>query len=285
MTLEQIIQSKIANLEDVPDTFIDLVNKQNEGLFKELLKLLGELDTADGIVLQTDKNVRIITQVNERMRQVLFEGEYVEGLKTFVSSFSEQAGLIDSILSKQGFEIDEKSIYKSLLQQSQKSTLLLLDEDAIGKALAEPLQNNLLTSVYNGGKYSDMIQSMKDFILGNDELDPKLTTYVKRYARDTISTFDRTYTQLVSENAGVEYYAYSGGTLKDSRDFCLERVGNVYTKDEIISWADEDWKGKNPATDAATIFSYCGGYNCVHSLIPTDVPPDEIDEVNKYNAI
>ncbi len=283
MSLQSIIEEKLANLEDLPDEFIDIVDKQNEVLFKRILKLLDELEVVDGIILSTEKNINTATQINELMQQTLFESDYLNGLKSFVGSFSDQAGLINSIYAEQfeGFEL--KSIYNSVLKQAQKSTLEFLDSDAIGKAVFEPLQKNILTNIYSGGKYSDMVSSIKDFILGNDEFDPKLTSYVKRYAHDSMAIFDNTYTQLISQDVEVELWEYSGGLLKDSRDFCRERDGNVYTKEEIESWASGDWQGKNPATDAATIFAYRGGYNCIHSFIPRDPNFVEKELINNYN--
>jgi hypothetical protein len=282
MSLESIIAEKIANLEDLPDEFIDVVDSQNNLLFKQILKLLDQMDIEGGVILSTEKNIGIATQVNELLKKTLFESEYLQGLKEFIGSFSDQALLINSIYSEQ-FDFSEKSIYKSLITQSQKSTLEFLDDDAIGKAVFEPLQKNILTNIYSGAKYSDMVISIKEYILGGEGIDPKLTSYVKRYARDSMAIFDNTYTQLISQDVEVELWEYSGGTLKDSRDFCLERNGNVYTREEIESWADKDWQGKNPATDSATIFAYRGGYNCIHSFIPRDPNFVEKEEINIYN--
>lgn len=284
MSLKSIIEKKVTNLESIPDKFIDVVDKQNEGLFKEVLKLLDSLEVEDGVILTTEKNIAIATQVADLLKKTLFESDYLEGLKEFVGSFADQADLIDEVFSLQ-FEFSEKSIYKSLLEQSQRSTLEFLDDDAIGKAVFEPLQKNILTNIYSGGKYSDMVSSIKDFILGNDELDPKLTSYVKRYARDSMAIFDNAYTQLLAQDIDIELWEYIGGRLKDSREFCLERVDRVYTKEEIESWASEDWQGKNPATDAATIFAYRGGYNCIHSFIPRDANFVEKELINTYNDI
>lgn len=282
MTLEQIIKKKVDSLETIPDKFISVVDKQNEGLFNALLKLLDKLEKDGDNIAVSSKNAGIIEQVTTLLNEVLFESEYVEGLKSFVGSFSDQAGLINDIFDEQ-FEFVEKDIYKGLIKQSQKSTLQFLDDDAIGQAVFEPLQKNLITNVYSGGKYSEMVKSIREYILGTDGVDPKLTSYVKRYARDSIAIFDNSYTQLVAQDAGVELWEYSGGTLKDTREFCLERHGNVYTTEEIESWANESWQGKNPATDQTTIFSYRGGYNCIHSFIPRDPNFVDKEEINKYN--
>ena len=98
-----------------------------------------------------------------------------------------------------------------------------------------------------------------------------------------MAIFDNTYTQLIAQDVDIELWEYSGGTVKDTREFCLQRHGNVYTTEEIRSWADKDWQGKNPATDENTIFAYRGGYNCLHSFIPRDPNFVEKSEINIYN--
>ena len=72
----------------------------------------------------------------------------------------------------------------------------------------------------------------------------------------------------VAVDLGLTWYRYIGGVIRTSRDFCIERDGGYYHQEEIEEWADEDWDGKIDGTDAETIFSYCGGYNCRHDLIP-----------------
>ena len=39
-------------------------------------------------------------------------------------------------------------------------------------------------------------------------------------------------------------------------------------KPEERSWAKDDWQGKNQNTTAQSIFTYLGGYNCMHVLLP-----------------
>jgi hypothetical protein len=73
---------------------------------------------------------------------------------------------------------------------------------------------------------------------------------------------------IIANEVGVEYFEYYGGSVKDSRDFCLQRTGRSFDKKTIEGWASLNWQGKRIGTDKQTIFAYRGGYNCIHSLIP-----------------
>ncbi len=81
----------------------------------------------------------------------------------------------------------------------------------------------------------------------------------------------------VAEDLGLEWYRYIGGVIGTSRNFCIERDGGYYRREEVEDWADEEWDGKIEGTDSETIFSYCGGFNCRHELIPVaeSSVPDE----------
>ncbi len=81
----------------------------------------------------------------------------------------------------------------------------------------------------------------------------------------------------VAKDLGLEWYRYIGGVIRTSREFCTERDGGYYHKSEVEEWADEEWEGKIDGTTSENIFSYCGGYNCRHELIPVTAQsvPDE----------
>ena len=56
---------------------------------------------------------------------------------------------------------------------------------------------------------------------------------------------------------------YLGGEIATTREFCHQRQGNVYTREEIADWANLDFAGKNPDYNP---FTDRGGYNCRHHL-------------------
>ena len=75
--------------------------------------------------------------------------------------------------------------------------------------------------------------------------------------------------------------------LDDSREFCVERAGNYYHKDEVSAWANLDWQGKRRGTTESTIFIYAGGYRCLHQIIYVSelVVPDEVVRRAKTKGI
>jgi hypothetical protein len=72
----------------------------------------------------------------------------------------------------------------------------------------------------------------------------------------------------MTADLGLEFYSYSGGLMDTSRDFCIARAGKVFHRKEVESWAGQSWAGKMRGTTESSIFIYCGGYGCTHSLVP-----------------
>jgi len=269
MALQQIIDKSLQRLESVPDTFIGMVNKQNEKTWRELLKLLETLDVENGVILASSKNLAQSQVIVDRLRELMFGQEYLEGLKDFIGAFDEQAVLVNGIFAGEFDDfVSDNALYKAVVNQSKKTTLALFDQSAIDKAWSEPMKRIMQDNILVKGTYNELLATLKEFTLGSENRDAALTRYAQLYARDSFNIFNRNYTHLIGEDIGVEYYEYAGGLVKDSRDFCVRRAGRYFSKKEIEGWASESWQGKRPETDSKTIFSYAGGYNCMHSILP-----------------
>lgn len=268
MSLEKTIEEIVSRLEDVPDNFIQLVNKQNEAIWKELLRLLKALEVEGGVIQATPKNLALVQEIGSRMQSLLVGGEYLNAVSQFISEFDQQAILVKDMYMIEFGTFSDKALYQQVLNSSKLTTLGLFDVQAVDKAWTQPLKQIISDNVITKGSYNDLIGILKDFALGTPERDAALSRYVSLYARDSFNIFNRNYTLLISNDFDVQYYEYAGVILRDSRQFCKERVGRVYSRGEIESWASLTWQGKNYNTDKTTIFSYLGGYNCTHTLIP-----------------
>jgi hypothetical protein len=84
---------------------------------------------------------------------------------------------------------------------------------------------------------------------------------------------DRSYTQTIADEVGYNWFLYAGGLMKTTRQFCKERNGGYYHRNEVAEWPQTagDWNGKMYGTNESTIFVTAGGYNCQHSIMPVSV--------------
>lgn len=285
MEYEDIKETYLNRLSSVPDTLLGKIDKQNQVLWKELLKLLESLEVKDGVILNTPLNIAKSNEIVIKLKQVMFGGDYIEGVKEYISAFDTQVALSKSLYALEFDNFSDKSLYNSVLDLSKRTTLQLFDVSAIDKAWAEPLKKIMDDNIILKGSYNDMIGVLKDYVLGTPDIDAKLTRYVGLYARDSFNIFNSTYAHVIADDLGAEFFEYCCGLVKDSRDFCKKRVGKIYSKKEIESWASQDWQGKNPNTTSTTIFEYRGGFNCMHTFLARGKKSAKNPELNTFNNI
>jgi hypothetical protein len=71
--------------------------------------------------------------------------------------------------------------------------------------------------------------------------------------------------KVYADELDLKFYQFTGGLVDRSRDFCEEKIGEVFHESEILAWQNQTWKGKSSPYDP---FTDVGGYNCMHTLRP-----------------
>lgn len=277
-TLKEIIEQKTKRLEEVPDKLISSVEASQKRIFDELIILIEDLETQGGKILLSNNNLMKVEIIVNKLSDVVFGSQYLEAVGSFAAEFNTQAEINKEYFEKVlGEEFVDKALYENILRASQKNAIELLSDAGINNAFFNPMKQILNTSVTTGQSMGEAIKALRAFVEGNDEVDGVLLRHVKQVARDGFSFADRQYTNIIANDIGLEFYQYSGGTVNDTRDFCAARTGKYFHKSEIEKWASLEWQGKAKGTTKSTIFTFCGGYNCMHSLLPvsrTRVPKD-----------
>jgi hypothetical protein len=129
------------------------------------------------------------------------------------------------------------------------------------------------------------IKGMNDLITGSGELPGGIESHLNRYAHDLYMTYDRAYAQSLAEETGLKYFYYIGGTVEDSRDFCVAHDGKVWTTEEAEKWPQwtpakgvypEGYKIKQKDKNAVPSYiagfdgyqplQHCGGFRCRHHI-------------------
>lgn len=85
--------------------------------------------------------------------------------------------------------------------------------------------------------------------------------HFNQYAYDTYQQADSILQEKYAVALELPAAFYSGGVIADSRPFCKERSGKVFTREEILAWDKEKWAGKIPDV---SVLVQRGGYNCRH---------------------
>lgn len=291
------LQERLNRLQTVPDDLVDAMSKVERDAMGRVLALMDELDVVDGNISNSSKNLSIIKSIDDDLRTALFNNSYYKAVNAFGKEFEVQAELTNEYFASilDDFEVVQK--YKTALATSQSSALSLLSQDTFTQTLIKPIQDSLLASVTNNGSFKDALANLRKTILGNDELDGRLLSHVKRIAYDSFAIANAQYTHTISSNLKFEWYLYTGGIVSDSRCFCIERHGKYYHIEEIRGWGRGEyigacgrynkslsrtgWQGMNLDTNEITILILRGGYSCKHDILPVakrSVPKIVIDD-------
>lgn len=78
-------------------------------------------------------------------------------------------------------------------------------------------------------------------------------------ANTAVAQFDNAYMIENAQQAGITKYLYDGTIIATTRNFCLERVGKIFTLQELESM--DNGQG-------LPVIPSLGGYNCRHYLTP-----------------
>lgn len=287
-TLDEIIKEKMARLTSVPDDMVTAADRAQLSTLKKAEELISQMDIVDGKFVFNDKNIQLVNSISRELEGAIIDDAYISSLTSFAKEFNTQAAINNSYFYKIIDDFEPQSVYQATLRISQQNAINLLSQDAVTAQIISPIKDSLLSAVTNGGSFNDTMNAIREVATNTETSDGLLTRYVKRVAYDSFAVADRQYTKVISEDLGLEFYKYQGGEVADTRCFCEERHGNWYHKKEIQAWGNgehvgacgKNWQGRNSATNSDTIFSFVGGYNCKHSLVPiitSRVPQKWID--------
>jgi hypothetical protein len=134
------------------------------------------------------------------------------------------------------------------------TTLVDFDTDRVMRLLGEytgDAKRTLLTAVM-AGEVPDLNQF-------DDAFGSRFSSQLETELNTGLAGFSRSVNLYKAQELGLEYFLYVGPNDSKTREFCLERVGKVFTTEEISMW--DNGQGL-PAS------IYLGGYNCRHRLAP-----------------
>jgi hypothetical protein len=273
MTPEQLARQIEKLLLDANDAFgVKLIAIQGD-LYDQLTVLLRRLDlTADGYIKQNSDNRKILREVKGKFDKILSKSGYQGAIEKNLTAASAVNALNEEYFATISKAFAPNRLFIRDLQAQTVDTInSYLLKDGLAAQVKLPLNEILNQNINGGGSFSGMQQQLDVFIKGTPDADGRLYRYAKGILRDTLFQYSRTYQASVVEDLGLEWYRYVGGIIDKTREFCSDRNGGYFHQKEIESWASLSWTGKNPLTTESSIFTYAGGYNCVHQIVPVHI--------------
>lgn len=298
-SFEALLREKNDRLDKIPLALQTVVEKQQKEVLNNILSKLSRLTTVNGQYKIDAANIRVISEISDELKSVLLNDEYLKAVREFSKEFEIQARLNSRIIEKGVGEIDSPVASEVYIQTAKRNAVDALVGSPIDANFIKPIQGLLEQAVISGASVNETISSIRTFVEGGNGAEGKIIKYAKQITNDSFAIADRSYTSIVSDYLGNDWFYYAGTEVENTRCFCKERVGRYFHYKEIESWGNGEnigscnigggkWAGMIPGTNSATIYSYLGGYQCLHSLMPVSeavVPEEDIERARDLGYI
>jgi hypothetical protein len=249
--------------------------------------ILADLDIRNGNLVASEANIAKLSQVMADIETDFVDPQWRDAVREYVKTFDVLDANTTAWVGQIG-SID-KGLMKALrTQYKQISAEYLLNAQSFSQTLLNPIAQEVGAYIATGSRYSDLVKAVSQIVTGGDTSDGAILGNARTAVNDLVSVYERTATNIASEQVGAVFFLYQGRPIKSTRPFCRERANKYYHKEEIASWASEDWQGKTEGTNSTTIFSYLGGYNCRHVLVPvrqSEVAADDLARMRQKGLI
>lgn len=285
--------------EDVYDDYLDALADTHQDRLVEALQRLEDriADLANGAPTTNGALFDLEWAINARttLREII-EDEFLVEVQSILTDYPEVATRALEMLNNYG---DFINVEPAVINQLQRLTFQGFEAVAVEylDTLATEIYQNTLT----GRNVNDMVRTLRHQINGvyiardeeevqrlvqianaatgarqaaaieklqtlyaSDKVGNNMRKYAKQMIQDSLMQFDASVNAAVAREVGATRFKYYGSVIRDSRPFCREHAGKIYSVEEIQEiWAG-DWKGKA----AGDPFIVRGGYNCRHHFRP-----------------
>lgn len=269
---------KIVNeINDKIEQFMDGLPSLARSSYKDIQGLLNQLKLdASGNIRVSVENLRLINRIKIRLQDRIISDAYIGKLNDLSSSFNDVSKLQSQYFADVFSDFEAPEVINEMRRVSLNSTLESLSESTINNTVIQGAMDILEEDIISGASFMDMNEKLKDFMVGNKDVDPKLVSYSKQVLTDSLNQYTANYQKLVTDDLGLKWYQYVGPLVAASRPICDALVKKEWVHETelggisrgIVNGKNVGTEGMIPGTNSRNFQSNRGGYNCNHLLVP-----------------
>lgn len=269
---------KIVNeINDKIEQFMDGLPSLARSSYKDIQGLLNQLKLdASGNIRVSVENLRLINRIKIRLQDQIISDAYIGKLNDLSSSFNDVSKLQSQYFADVFSDFEAPEVINEMRRVSLNSTLESLSESTINNTVIQGAMDILEEDIISGASFMDMNEKLKDFMVGNKDVDPKLVSYSKQVLTDSLNQYTANYQKLVTDDLGLKWYQYVGPLVAASRPICDALVKKEWVHETelggisrgIVNGKNVGTEGMIPGTNSRNFQSNRGGYNCNHLLVP-----------------
>lgn len=266
MTIQDFLRDLSATDKAAEDLLASMTALQQRTATR-LAGMLADLDISAGRLAATEANIAKAAEIMGELERGFADPKWQAAVGRYLKGFDAINATVVGYVSELG-SVDSAMMLALRQQFKVTAAEYLLSAQSFSARMLTPLANETLAHVAGNATFRELLTATSDIITGGDANDGAIVGSARTTANDMVSIYQRTATKTASDAVGAEFYLYQGSEIDTTRPFCAARAGKYWHRLEIEAWADLTWDGKIPETNATSIFSLLGGYNCRHLLVP-----------------
>lgn len=210
---------------------INRFNRRIPATQKDMLAAIEEdlrdLELNNGKIKATVKNLSIIARIKNRLTKIILTDDYKAEVKHFAEAFNEITFLQNQYWKQVEATFKPFPLLKEIKNITIEDTVNKLLDSGINANIADPIADILRTNITTGGSYSALTDQLRT-MLTDTQTPGFLSKYASTITVDSLNTYNRQYTQIVSSDLGFEWYVYSNTLIETSRPFCIAMKERKY---------------------------------------------------------
>ncbi len=295
------IQELLDTIESAIKGWDDYIPKAEQQFYNRVLDLVKQLDTKEGDIVVSVKNLRLLNRIKVQLKGELINNTYLKQISDFVAFFDKTDAIQNRYFGtiEKGYTAPE--LLKEISKQAIDDTIESLAGSGVDANVIQPVKDLLTVDVQSGSSWAKMVKDLESMIVSGKIEEARLKKYSSQIVTDAINQYSRQYAQTITADLGLKFYQYVGAMVEGTRPLCKALVNKRYIHEsELPTIVKGIVNGKQtplskykiplgmiPGTTATNFQTYCGGYRCNHHLIPVDesaVPKYLIDKFKNANS-
>lgn len=278
MALTQLVADNAAISNIVAERFISRFKGLEDQLFERLVKLLRQLPQRNGRFVFDASTNKLLLRLNEVLGEVLRKEDLRAAVRDLLPEFDKIAANVQAM---HGVENDIR-VSAALLSDTKHRMVALTSESVVDAGYDARFSVLVKKVLYNhvnfGAEVLETERALRVLVHGEGGGKGVLARYAGQVARDALNQYEGQVHEAIAKLHGLGNSRYVGNIVQASRCQCRRwvRMGILTAKQlpSEIRMAFECGGGMIPGTTPTTFRIYRGGYNCLHSAIPTRLEPE-----------
>lgn len=292
-SLNKIVDNLLKSIGDATSGFNSSIDPIQKAIYNDIELLVKDLDLNGDKLANTVKNIKAIGALKNKIQKIILNKDYLNNVNDYVAVFNDVSELQNNYFSQLSDQVGPTKLLDIVKQQSIEQAVTSLTESGISANVTQGIQDILKRNITGGASYSDLLKQMRNFILTNETGTGALERYTKQITTDSLNQFSAQYSQVLTNDLGLEWFMYVGSNKDTTREFC-----DLLTKKKYIHRSEfsdiingiidgvkipinpktKTWYGGIPGTNENNLQINRGGYGCDHQLLSVNaaVVPEPI---------